>query len=676
MRQTLKKLILATLLISAVFLIKSDLATAATFTVTNSNDSGPGSLRKAISDTNDLGGANTINFNISGSGQHIITLLSDLPQASSEILIDGTTQSGTVCGANPTINVAIDGDDANSGITLNTANSTVQGLAFINISSSSSALNLYNGDQTVRCNLFGTLSASNTNNASGHSGFQAISGYNYSGIIIGGTNTSDRNFFYNTYRAIGSGFSFLGNVVVGTQQDPLDGESRYRPVITDVQESGGNTTFTVLHSISSNVRLEFYENATYKNSNGQYDATTYLGVQTASSERRGEMYISQVTISGDNFTNPTVFATEVNGSTFSQTRGPGGYQEPNDMSVVMTGPSSTCYPSGAADQTLKVVVKNNGPNTVDQFTLDGELDGVTALSMTGGTASPSNFDGNDSWTGNMSPGETVEFTITADFGTSRTYGGNLRVISFSFQSKDYIDNVSTNDYGFYFGINCDYLADFKISTRLNEPGLVNGHPGSYTFTIQNIGPKEFTSDNNSDNSSLVGFMYFPEELTVGTFSAPTGLECETIDLATNTSNDLDSFKAYYPTGTVLSCNSSDGHTFGVNEQYNLTVNVTPTNASSNTTVKAWFASFSDPDIIDYYTLFGFGGDLYGRPSNSRAIFTGMRAGSSDDPASQSALAGTGINKNKVLLAAFFAVLSGGAALYMTKRKKHIFRQLR
>ena len=44
-------------------------AFAATFTVTNTNDSGAGSLRQAILDANGNGGVDTIAFNIAGSGR-------------------------------------------------------------------------------------------------------------------------------------------------------------------------------------------------------------------------------------------------------------------------------------------------------------------------------------------------------------------------------------------------------------------------------------------------------------------------------------------------------------------------------------------------------------------------------------------------------------------------------
>ncbi|MGE5414808.1 MAG: hypothetical protein ACM3NW_11565, partial [Syntrophomonadaceae bacterium] len=66
----------------------------ATFTVTNTNDSGGGSLRQAILDANSNAGPDTITFNIPGSGPFQILPLSILPPLAGETTLDGTTQPG------------------------------------------------------------------------------------------------------------------------------------------------------------------------------------------------------------------------------------------------------------------------------------------------------------------------------------------------------------------------------------------------------------------------------------------------------------------------------------------------------------------------------------------------------------------------------------------------------
>ena len=76
------------------------------FTVTNTNDMGPGSLRQAILDSNanpppPPGTANQIAFNIPGSGVHTIMPATQLPDIIQPLMIDGYTQPGSSPNTNP-----------------------------------------------------------------------------------------------------------------------------------------------------------------------------------------------------------------------------------------------------------------------------------------------------------------------------------------------------------------------------------------------------------------------------------------------------------------------------------------------------------------------------------------------------------------------------------------------
>jgi parallel beta-helix repeat protein len=77
-------------LAAAVSLLAASL-TAATYTVTNTADSGPGSLRQAITDSNGVPGS-TVDFNIPGPGVKSIRPVTALPVVLT--LVDGTTQPG------------------------------------------------------------------------------------------------------------------------------------------------------------------------------------------------------------------------------------------------------------------------------------------------------------------------------------------------------------------------------------------------------------------------------------------------------------------------------------------------------------------------------------------------------------------------------------------------------
>src|SRR6188472_1654265 len=67
----------------------------ATFPVTNTNDSGAGSLRQAILSANSTANVpDAISFSISGTGPHTISPVTPLPPITDPLVIDGYTQSG------------------------------------------------------------------------------------------------------------------------------------------------------------------------------------------------------------------------------------------------------------------------------------------------------------------------------------------------------------------------------------------------------------------------------------------------------------------------------------------------------------------------------------------------------------------------------------------------------
>jgi hypothetical protein len=74
-------------ILAGVLLFVSGTAGAATFTVTNLNDSGAGSLSQAITDANNAAGDDTIIFDLPGSGPHVIGLSNPLPIINSSLSI-------------------------------------------------------------------------------------------------------------------------------------------------------------------------------------------------------------------------------------------------------------------------------------------------------------------------------------------------------------------------------------------------------------------------------------------------------------------------------------------------------------------------------------------------------------------------------------------------------------
>ena len=78
-----------------VTLLSAYASSAAVFIVTNTADSGPGSLRSCIASANNLAGADDIQFNLPGSGVRTIFPDTPLPDITSPVTIDGYTQPGS-----------------------------------------------------------------------------------------------------------------------------------------------------------------------------------------------------------------------------------------------------------------------------------------------------------------------------------------------------------------------------------------------------------------------------------------------------------------------------------------------------------------------------------------------------------------------------------------------------
>src|SRR6266446_824601 len=103
-------------------------AAGTTFTVTNTNGTGPGSLAQAILDANANPGADTIAFNIPGAGPRRIIAV--LPAITDTVTIDGSTQPGF--SGTPVITLDGNNSVAGNGFTINAPNCAVRSIAIFN----------------------------------------------------------------------------------------------------------------------------------------------------------------------------------------------------------------------------------------------------------------------------------------------------------------------------------------------------------------------------------------------------------------------------------------------------------------------------------------------------------------------------------------------------------------
>src|SRR5262249_16652455 len=98
------------------------------FVVDTTADSGPGSLRQAILDSNAVvGGANAIDFDIPGPGIQTMELFTPLPPITTSVVIDGTTQPG-FAGA-PLIGFGDQSIESPAPLAISVEDVTIRGLA-------------------------------------------------------------------------------------------------------------------------------------------------------------------------------------------------------------------------------------------------------------------------------------------------------------------------------------------------------------------------------------------------------------------------------------------------------------------------------------------------------------------------------------------------------------------
>lgn len=193
---------------------------AAVFTVTNTNDSGAGSLRQAITDAA-VAGVDTIVFNIPGGGVKKIAPLTELPNVNANI-IDGTTQPGWSVG---NLVIEISGENLTAD--------TATGLKFFSIPGSSPQIfvrgliiNRFQGDGiyiqdsenvTVEGCFIGT-DASGTIDLGNSDGIEIRAASTFTeNLTIGGDTAAERNVISGNSLAIrifgGNSFFIKGNYI-------------------------------------------------------------------------------------------------------------------------------------------------------------------------------------------------------------------------------------------------------------------------------------------------------------------------------------------------------------------------------------------------------------------------------------------------------------------------------
>lgn len=171
-----------------LLLLIASTAQAATYTVSNTNDSGAGSLRQAITSANMTAGLDTIVFSIPGGGVKTITPASPLPAVTQPLIIDGPSQPGFSGTPLIELNGTAAGAHAN-GLRLTAGNTWVKGL-IINRFGRVGIVIEGPGQTTVSGCYIGTNAAGTGDLGNGEEGVVIL---NSSLNTIGGTTSDRRN---------------------------------------------------------------------------------------------------------------------------------------------------------------------------------------------------------------------------------------------------------------------------------------------------------------------------------------------------------------------------------------------------------------------------------------------------------------------------------------------------
>jgi hypothetical protein len=255
-----------------------------TFVVTNTNDSGDGSLRQAILFANQSNSPppDTIQFDIPGTGPFVITPLTGLPAITHPTIIDGYTQPGASVntatqGDNATILIQLDGSQAGftgaNGLTIEAGGSTVKGLSITNFSFNAGIDLTGAGGDTISGDFLGT---DPTGAASFVGNFIGVTVENAGNNLIGGTSPDARDLLSGNSSGYGiemfngtSGNQVQGDLI-GTDASGLHALGNFYGILLfDAPSTSiGGTTTGAGNVISGNVVYGVFALQNFSNGQG------------------------------------------------------------------------------------------------------------------------------------------------------------------------------------------------------------------------------------------------------------------------------------------------------------------------------------------------------------------------------------------------------------------------
>ncbi len=418
------------------------------YSVTNTNDSGTGSLRQAITDANNNSGLDTITFNIAGAGVHTISPTTALPNITDTAIIDATTQIGYNGTPLIEINGTLIGGTALK-LSGNSGGSTIKG--FIINHCTSYGMWIQTNSNTISNNWIGTNNTGSGASANGYGIYVSSSTNNIIHNVISGNSTGI--YFGN----VANGNIIAGNFI-GTNPTGMSaiGNGYGVRISSGTGNTIGGTSSADRNIISGNTNVAVYITSASNTVIGNYVGTDYTGSAAIANTGSSSIYV--------NGANDNVIGAPNAGNVVAA--GVIGIRIGNATGTIIQGNFVGLNAAGTAalsNSGRGVYLQNatntllGGTDTADRNVISGNQNhGIHITSSSNSNTIEGNYIGTD-YTGNMAIGN-LGSTLCIDGGNNNVigapYAGNVIVASGDQGIK--IDGVSgTVIQGNYIGVGAD-----------------------------------------------------------------------------------------------------------------------------------------------------------------------------------------------------------------------------
>ena len=458
-----------------------------TFSVTNTNDAGAGSLRQAIQNANSNPGADAISFAIPGTGTQTISLLSALPAISAAVTIDGTTQNPGSSSPPIELSGTSAGVGAN-GLTIAGGSSTVRGLV-IN-AFGGGGIDLAGGGSVIEGNYIGTSASGGPGTGNNDKGVAVDSG---SGHTIGGTTAAARNVI--------SGNTGPGVLVLGPTMNNLVQGNFIGIDATGVIALGNQSDGVEMLSGMNNV-VNCTVGGTTAGARNVISANAGVGVQF-------------ITVGTSNLIQGNFIGTDLTGSNDLGNGSSGvAVNEANNCTVGGTVSGSGNVISGNGTNGVRINAPTATGNNVQGNKIGTRADGITPLPNGADGILILNAASNNTIGGAAAEGNIIAFNLGAGVRVDSGTGNLIQVNSIFLNGALGIDlapaGVTPNDAG-DADSGANGLQNFPVLTSANGAvgggsniqGTLNSNANS-TFTLSFYSSSSCDPSGNGEGQTFLG----------------------------------------------------------------------------------------------------------------------------------------------------------------------------